>query len=503
MKLGWTAWVPLCVLALIATSMASGARETDRPPAGSAMILTIDGAIGPATSAYVEEAIAEAEDTGAALVVLRMDTPGGLDSSMRGIVKAINASLVPVAGFVAPSGARAASAGTYILYACHVAAMAPGTNLGAATPVQIGGFSGGGEEQREALDVEGEATSAEDAADGGRTGADAAAGAQDRGQGGEKADETKAAGDDDASPAGDGDASKQKLVNDAVAYIRSLAQLRGRNADWAEKAVREAASLPAEEALALGVIDLMAADVNELLRKLDGRSLTVAGREVTLATRDIAIAEVEPDWHSRLLAIISNPNIAYVLMLVGIYGLIYEFSNPGAVVPGTVGAVSLLLALYAFQLLPVNYAGVALMLLGLALMVAEAFAPSFGALGIGGVIAFIVGSLVLIDTDAPGFGLSIPLVVGFALASALLLVFVIGMAIESRRRPVVSGAEQLLTATGVALGDFAEGRGRVHLHGEVWAARSQAPVAAGQAVGVVARDGLTLLVEPLSKPKEA
>lgn len=463
MKCGWAAWLFAGIFALTATVDAGPESATDAR--SQALVIQVEGAIGPATSAYVEDAITDAEGRGAKLLVLRMDTPGGLDTSMRSIVKAINASQVPVVGFVAPSGARAASAGTYILYACHVSAMAPGTNLGAATPVQIGGL-GGGE-------------------------------APGKGEPAPNAEEGEG---DGAKPEKTGDAMKDKLINDAAAYIRSLAQLRGRNAEWAEKAVRDAASLPAHEAVELGVVDLQARDLDDLLVKLDGRVVGIAGGEVTLATGGMTRVELEPDWHSRLLAIVSNPNIAYILMLMGIYGLIYEFSNPGAVVPGTVGAVSLLLALYAFQLLPINYAGVALMLLGLALMVAEAFAPSFGALGIGGVAAFVVGSLIMIDTDAPGFGLSIPLILTFAVASALLLVFAVGMAIEARRRPVATGAEELLTATGHALAAF-EGEGRVLLHGEIWTARSQVPVAADQSVQVVGRDGLTLLVEPVALEK--
>jgi membrane-bound serine protease (ClpP class) len=469
MKLGWMIWSVAALLAIAAFAAAATGSTPDSR--AEAVVIQVDGAIGPATSAYVEEAIGDAQSRGAQFLVMRMDTPGGLDTSMRAIVKAINASSVPVVGFVAPSGARAASAGTYILYACHVSAMAPGTNLGAATPVQIGGLGVGATPDEGAADP----ISAEEGTD----------------------DEPQ-----DPKPAKTGDASKDKLINDAVAYIRSLAQLRGRNADWAEKAVRDAASLPAEEAVEQGVVDLLARDLSDLLGKLDGRVVKVSGEEVSLNTEDIARIELEPDWHSRLLAIISNPNIAYVLMLVGIYGLIYEFANPGAVVPGTVGAVSLVLALYAFQLLPVNYAGVALMLLGLALMVGEAFAPSFGALGIGGVVAFVVGSLILIDTDAPGFGLSIPLILAVAVTSALLLVFVVGMAIESYRRPIVSGAEQLTAATGHAVAAF-EGEGRVLLHGEVLAARSLEPVAADQAVKVIGRDGLTLLVEPESNNEES
>lgn len=464
MKCGWTGWLLVCLLAFSAAVPAES--ESASRPTREALVIEVDGSIGPATSAYVEEAIADAEDRGAKLLVLQMDTPGGLDTSMRTIVKAINASLVPVVGFVAPSGARAASAGTYILYACHVAAMAPGTNLGAATPVQLGGFPGGEnpKKPKPAKTSEGEAPQ-------------------------------------EKKPAKSGDAMENKLVNDAVAYIRSLAKLRGRNAEWAEKAVRDAASLPAEEALQLGVVDLLARDQSDLLRKLDGRVVKLAGGEVTLETSGMSVVELAPDWHTRLLSIISNPNIAYILMLLGVYGLIYELANPGAIVPGTVGAVSLLLALYAFQLLPVSFAGVALMLVGLALMVAEAFVPSFGALGIGGVVAFVVGSLVLIDTDAPGFGLSIPLILTVAVTSAVLLALVVGMAIRSRRRPVVSGAEQLLAATGHAVAAF-RGEGRVRLRGEIWTARSREPVGAGQAVRVTGRDGLTLLVEPLTNQED-
>jgi membrane-bound serine protease (ClpP class) len=465
MKCGWMAWVLSGLFASITVATADS--ESAPGAGGEAVVIQVEGAIGPATSAYVEEAIADAQDRGAKLLVLRMDTPGGLDTSMRSIVKAINASTVPVVGFVAPSGARAASAGTYILYACHIAAMAPGTNLGAATPVQIGGLSGGGMPKTS--------------------------------NPGDISEDEKSESD---KPVKTGDAMKDKLVSDAVAYIRSLAQLRGRNADWAEKAVRDAASLPAVEAVEQGVVDFLARDLNDLLAKLDGRVVTVAGGEVTLVTGGLVRVEIDPDWHSRLLGIVSNPNIAYILMLVGIYGVIYEFSNPGAVVPGTVGAVSLVLALYAFQLLPIDYAGVALMILGLALMVAEAFAPSFGALGIGGVVAFVVGSLILIDTDAPGFGLSIPLILTVSVSSALFLVFVVGMAIKSRRRPVVSGAEELMTATGYAVAAF-QGEGRVHLHGEVWSARSRMPVAAGQAVQVSGREGLTLLVEPANLHEKA
>ncbi len=447
------------VFGLVALVAVAGAAPK---PGGEAVVIDVDGAIGPATSAYVADAVEEAEAREAKLLVLRIDTPGGLDTSMRSIVKAINASSVPVVGFVAPSGARAASAGTYILYACHVAAMAPGTNLGAATPIQIGGLP-------------------------------------DRIP--EKA-KSESESDEGVAPAATGDAHKDKLVNDAAAYIRSLAQLRGRNVDWAEKAVRSAASLPAEEAVELGVVDLMATDLNDLLVKLNGRTVRTAAGQVTLATAGLNLVELAPNWQIRLLSIISNPNVAYILMLVGIYGLIYEFSNPGAVLPGVAGAVCLVLALYAFQLLPVNYAGVALMLLGLTLMVAEAFVPSFGALGVGGVVSFVLGSLILIDTEVPGFGISIPLILTLAVTSAVLLVFVIGMAVQARRRPVVSGAEELMGARGLAVSGF-PGPGSVRLHGEIWSARSEAVINPGQPIRVTGREGLVLLVVPATNQKES
>jgi membrane-bound serine protease (ClpP class) len=451
MRPGWHLWL---TAVLIACTGPAGAGE-------EAVVIDVEGAIGPAAADYVAKSLGEAEDRGAELLVLRMDTPGGLDTSMRAIVKAIIASSVPVVGYVAPSGARAASAGTYILYACHVAAMAPGTNLGAATPVELGGLPSPTPEKSEPKPT--------DKPDDDGTHAPAAVGT--------------------------GDAGKDKLVNDAAAYIRSLAQLRGRNVEWAEKAVRGAASLPAEEALQLGVVDLLAGDLDDLLAQLDGRTLRLPTGERRLATADLTRIELEPDWQSRLLSIISNPNVAYILLLVGIYGLVHEFSNPGAVLPGTVGAVSLLLALYAFQLLPINYAGAALMLLGIVLMVAEAFTPTFGALGAGGVAAFVVGSLILIDTDAPGFGLSIPLILVLAVVSATLLFAIAGMAIGSHRRPVVSGAEELIGAIGHAETAF-PGEGSVRVHGEVWTALSEAAIAPGEAVTVTGRSGLTLLVAP-------
>jgi len=424
------------------------------------MQLSIDDAIGPATDDYIERALQRASLEGAALVVIRMDTPGGLDTAMRSIIKNIINSAVPVASFVAPSGARAASAGTYILYASHIAAMAPGTNLGAATPVSIGGVPGGDNGPEEP-----------------QGGAEKPSGKQ---------------------PVVPGDAHERKAVNDAIAYIRGLAQLRGRNEAWAEKAVREAASIPAQEALQLGVIDIIASGVSDLLQQVDGRVVQVQGGERSLQVAGLPVREFAPDWRSRLLSVITNPNIAYILMLIGIYGLIFEFSNPGAIVPGTVGAIALLLALYSFQLLPINIAGVALILLGAALMVAEAFAPSFGMLGIGGVIAFVFGSIILMDTEAPGFGIDISVILTFAVTSVLLFVFAIGLAVKARRRPVVSGMEEMLGAEAVVLKDFTQ-RGTVSVHSETWSATSRVSVHKGEAVRVTGYKGLILEVEPLAQ----
>lgn len=434
--------------------------EPNADAAGLVMQFEIDGPIGPATSDYVVRSLDKAESRHARLAIIRMDTPGGLDTAMRDIIKKILVSPVPVAVYVAPSGARAASAGTYILYAGHIAAMAPGTNVGAATPVQIGGLEPGG--------------------------------------GGPEPNNQK---ERKPSP-GLVDAMSKKMVNDAVAYLRGLAKLRGRNADWAEKAVRGAESLPADEALALKVIDVVATDVPDLLRKLEGRRVEALGRDIRLELAGAPLETVEPDWRSRLLAVIANPNVAYILMLIGLYGLILEFYSPGAVAPGTVGAISLLLALYAFQVLPVNYAGLGLMLLGIALMIAEVFAPSFGALGIGGGVAFAIGSVILMDTDAyPEFGIDPAVIAAFVFASLLFFVFVLGFAMRARYRPVVTGREELIGSVGVALEDFAVD-GKIRVHGEIWNAHAESPVLKGQRVCIERMDGLTLGVVSIhSRPQ--
>lgn len=428
--------------------------------AGSVIWLKLNGAIGPASHEYLKHALQRAQQDRAQLVVLQMDTPGGLDSAMRTMVKSIAESSVPVATYVAPTGARAASAGTYILYASHIAAMASGTNLGAATPMQMS-VTSSSTSSRQPEDSEHSGTARQPVP---------------------------------AKPVVD-DPASQKAINDAVAYLQSLAELRGRNAEWAVEAVREAASLSAREALKRNVIDLMADSLDELMAKLDGRTVIVLGQKRTLQTVGVPIVEILPDWRSRLLGVITNPNVAYILMLIGVYGLILEFYNPGAFLPGIIGAISLLLALYAFQLLPVNYAGMALMVLGVALMVAEAFEPSFGLLGLGGVSAFVIGSIILMDTDAPGYGIHLSIILSFALMSALILIGVVGLALKSRARPVVSGLEQLIGSEARALEDF-DHQGHVLLHGELWQANTRAPVLKNQTVKVVGIHNLTLTVTP-------
>jgi len=433
-----------------------------------AIMLEISGPIGPATSDYIQKGLEDAAIRGAHIVILEMDTPGGLDSSMRDIIKAILASPVPVATYVYPQGSRAASAGTYILYASHIAAMAPATNLGAATPIPVGGTSPlpGGDKKKPAGGDE-----------------ESAEGEQEKA----KPEPAGAAGTDAASA---------KAVNDAVAYIRSLAERRGRNVEWAEMAVREAASLSAEKAAELGVVDLVATDVDDLLAKIDGRTVEVLGKQVTLDTADLTIEQVEPDWRTRLLATITNPTVAYLLLLIGIYGLLFEGYNPGAVLPGVAGAICLLLAAYAFQILPVNYAGLGLIALGVILMISEIFVPSFGALGIGGIIAFVAGSIILMDTDVPGFGIPTGLIGSIGLLGGGMVMAIVWLAVRARARPVVTGVEEMLGAVGEAVADFADS-GHILIHGELWKATSTQPVHRGQKLRVTKIDGLQLTVEPV------
>jgi membrane-bound serine protease (ClpP class) len=423
-------------------------------------VLTIDGPITPASAAYFSQGLKRSVESGSSLVVLKLDTPGGLDTAMRDIIKGVLASPIPVATIVFPSGARAASAGTYILYASHIAAMAPGTNLGAATPVQIG--IGGSPEpiarppespKEVPLDKE------------------------------------------SPPPTGQQGALTKKQISDSAAYIRSLAQMRGRNVEWAERAVREAVSLSAEEALQLHVVDYVAQDVRSLLDRAHGARVAVGGTIVALDTAGAELLAFDPDWRTQLLSVIASPSLALVLMMLGIYGLLFEFSNPGFVLPGVVGGICLLLALFAFQMLPINFTGLGLIALGVVFLVAEVFLPTSGVLGVGGVLAFVIGAIILVDTDVPGYGIPMPLILALAVLGGFFVFMIVRMGVQARARPVVTGKTALVGLSGVAASDL-DVEGWATIQGEIWHVRSTLPLAQGQPLRVTGIDGRTLVVEP-------
>lgn len=413
----------------------------------NALKINIAGAIGPATQDYVEQSIEKAVKEKSEFLIIQLDTPGGLDTAMRGIIQAILSSPIPVISYVAPSGARAASAGTYIVYASHIAAMAPGTNIGAASPVSIGGIP------------------SPDSTDNKKKGSESES------------------------------VMEKKVKQDASAYIKSLAAMRGRNANWAEQAVEKAVSISAIDAYKLNVIDLIADDMDDLLKKINGRSVKLVNKTVTINTDNIAVTTFEPDWRNHFLSILTDPNIAYILMLIGIYGLFFEFSAPGFILPGVIGAISLILALYAFQLLPINYAGFGLLILGIVFMILEGYSPTFGALGVGGIIAFVVGSIFLLEPNVAGYSIAWSVILLMTLLTTAFFITILSLAIRSHRRKVVTGSAAIIAQEGIVIAN--QEQLLVRIKGEIWKVNSSEKLKIGQKVRVTKIDGLSLYVEPL------
>jgi membrane-bound serine protease (ClpP class) len=465
-----TALLQRTFAAVLLTLLASTATAQNK-----VVVLEIEGGIGVATADYLSSGLRHAREQNAELVIVDIDTPGGLVKPMRDMVQDILNSPVPVATFVTPAGARADSAGTYILLASHVAAMAPTTHIGAATPVSLNGEDVTPESIEEPAETED--------------------------SGGEsEAEESPEDADEQIErepPPRAGTAMERKMLNDAVAYIRGLAERHGRNADWAEDAVVDAATLTAEEALEINVIEFIADDHADLLEQINGHEVKLDSELVALETGSVTIENFEPNWRIKILSAIANPEIVLLLGIVGLYGLMYEGWNPGAIVPGVVGVICLLLAAYALQVLPVNYAGLALIIVGIGLMTAEAFAPSFGALGLGGIAAFVFGAIMMFDSGIPGFGISIAFVIGLAIVAAAAIIWLVGFALKLRRRGAVSGRGSIIGGVGTAMEDFT-GDGKIWLEGESWAAKSKVPIQKDQQVVVTAMKGLTLEVKPAS-----
>nr|AHM02047.1 nfeD family protein [uncultured miscellaneous Crenarchaeota group] len=487
MRLLWRAFSFSAVAFALAVLSADGGGAQR---GGHAVRLIVNGPIGPAVADYIHRGLEKAVDGGATVVILQMDTPGGLDTSMREIIKDILASPVPVIGYVGPSGARAASAGTYMLYAAHVAAMAPATNLGAATPVQMGApgtpekddeeGKSPGKKQEDEKDEDAEPSSEESA----------------------EGDSAEEEAEEGWNPFGRKPGMEQKVMQDAVAYIKSLAQKRGRNAEWAVKAVTEAASLSAEDALAEAVINFIAESPAEALEKADGMTVDVQGADHVMRTAGLAVVELAPDWRTEFLEIITDPTVAYLLLFtIGIPALMIELYT-GTMIAGVIAAISIILGLYGLHVLPINFAGAGLILLGLALLVAEAFVPSVGVLGIGGVISFVIGSVMLIETDVPGFGISPWLIGSVATAAGAIMLLVVAMIVRSRGQAPVSGHEAMLGASAIVV-DWSDSAGSVRFQGEIWRARStQRELEKGTKVVVVGREALILVVEPAENRSE-
>lgn len=434
------------LLGLQAQSQSSRTVETPK-----VMLLEVDDAIGPATAEFLLNGIEAAKKAEMQAILIKLDTPGGLDSAMRDIIKGILASPIPVITYVAPSGARAASAGTYILYASSIAAMAPGTNIGAATPVSIGGVPNPAENQSPSKKPKADSANSSD--------------------------------------------MTKKIKQDATAYIRSLAELHGRNIDWAQKAVTKADSITATKAMQLGVIDIVASSIPQLLNDINGQKVQANGETITLNTKNVEITTFQPTWRIKFLSAVTNPSVAYILLLIGIYGLFFEFMNPGSVAPGVIGAISLVVALYALQMLPISYAGLSLIFLGMGFMIAEAFVPSFGVLGLGGIVAFIFGSIMLFRTGVPGLDLPWMIIAIMSIVNGLIVFAIITFAFRARSQPQVSGRERILGSVGIVSSDTEW----VIFEGENWQYNSSQTVQPGQRVKIIDVNKLVLDVQVMDE----